>query len=70
MKRTGELLSVPTGNGLIGRVIVDPLGRPLDGKGEIDSDSRRPLEFRAAGIAERQPGPTSRRRPASRRSTA
>jgi F-type H+-transporting ATPase subunit alpha len=54
VKRTGELLSVPTGSGLIGRV-VDPLGRPLDGKGEIDSDSRRPLEFRAAGIAERQP---------------
>ena len=54
VKRTGELLSVPTGSGLIGRV-VDPLGRPLDGKGEIDSDCRRPLEFRAAGIAERQP---------------
>jgi F-type H+/Na+-transporting ATPase subunit alpha len=54
VRRTGELLSVPTGRGLIGRV-VDPLGRPLDGKGEIDSDSRRPLEWSAPGIAERQP---------------
>jgi F-type H+/Na+-transporting ATPase subunit alpha len=54
VRRTGELLSVPAGRGLIGRV-VDPLGRPLDGKGEIDSDSRRPLEWHAPGIAQRQP---------------
>ena len=54
VRRTGELLSVPCGAAMIGRV-VDPLGRPLDGKGEIDSDTRRPLEWHAPGIAERQP---------------
>jgi F-type H+/Na+-transporting ATPase subunit alpha len=54
VRRTGELLSVPCGEQLIGRV-VDPLGRPLDGKGPIDSPHLRPLEFKAAGIAERQP---------------
>ena len=54
VRRTGELLSVPVGPELIGRV-VDPLGRPLDGKGGIETPHRRPLEFRAPGIAERQP---------------
>jgi F-type H+-transporting ATPase subunit alpha len=54
VRRTGELLSVPCGPALIGRV-VDPLGRPLDGKGVIETPYRRPLEFRAPGIAERQP---------------
>jgi F-type H+/Na+-transporting ATPase subunit alpha len=54
VKRTGELLSVPCGPQLIGRV-VDPLGRPLDGKGEIVTPHRRPLEWKAPGIAERQP---------------
>jgi F-type H+-transporting ATPase subunit alpha len=54
VRRTGELLSVPVGKALIGRV-VDPLGRPLDGKGPIDTPTRRPLEFKAPGIAERQP---------------
>jgi F-type H+-transporting ATPase subunit alpha len=54
VRRTGELLSVPCGKALIGRV-VDPVGRPLDGKGEIDTDARRPLEWHAPGIAERQP---------------
>ncbi len=54
VRRTGELLSVPCGDELIGRV-VDPLGRPLDGKGEIATDKRRPLEFKAPGIAARQP---------------
>src|SRR5687768_8511094 len=39
---------------MIGRV-VDPLGRPLDGKGVIETPHRRPLEFKAPGIAERQP---------------
>ncbi|MFO0973873.1 MAG: F0F1 ATP synthase subunit alpha [Phycisphaerae bacterium] len=51
---TGELLSVPVGDAMIGRV-VDPLGRPLDGKGAIVSPHRRPLEYKAPGIAERQP---------------
>ena len=54
VRRTGELLSVPVGPALVGRV-VDPLGRPLDGKGAIETPYRRPLEFKAAGIAERQP---------------
>jgi F-type H+-transporting ATPase subunit alpha len=52
--RTGLLLSVPVGSALIGRV-VDPLGNPLDGKGAIHSAHRRPLEYKAPGIAERQP---------------
>jgi F-type H+/Na+-transporting ATPase subunit alpha len=54
VRRSGELLSVPVGPALIGRV-VDPLGRPLDGKGVIETPHRRPLEFKAPGIAERQP---------------
>ncbi len=54
VRRTGELLSVPVGEAMIGRV-VDPLGRPLDGKGVIETPHRRPLEFKAPGIAERQP---------------
>src|SRR5678815_3482893 len=54
VRRTGELLSVPVGPELIGRV-VDPLGRPLDGKGVIETPHRRPLEYKAPGIAQRQP---------------
>ncbi len=54
VRRTGELLSVPCGDQLIGRV-VDPLGRALDGKGDIETPNRRPLEFKAPGIAGRQP---------------
>ncbi len=54
VRTTGQLLSVPVGDALIGRV-VDPLGRPLDGKGPVQSPHRRPLEIIAPGIAERQP---------------
>ena len=54
VRRTGSLLSIPCGEALIGR-IVDPLGRPLDGKGPIAASGRRPLEFKAPGIAARQP---------------
>jgi F-type H+-transporting ATPase subunit alpha len=54
VRRTGELLSIPVGEKMIGRV-VDPLGRPLDGKGVIESPDTRPLEWKAPGIAERQP---------------
>ncbi len=54
VRRTGELLSIPCGEELIGRV-VDPLGRALDAKGDIPSGKRRPLEFKAPGIAARQP---------------
>lgn len=51
---TGLLLSVPVGEAMIGRV-VNPLGDPIDGLGAIQSPHRRPLEFKAPGIAERQP---------------
>ena len=54
VRRTGELLSIPCGEPLIGRV-VDPLGRPLDGKGVVETPHRRPLEFKAPGIVRRQP---------------
>ena len=54
VRRTGELISVPCGPALVGRV-VDPLGRPLDGKGVVETPLRQPLEFKAPGIAERQP---------------
>jgi len=54
VKRTGEVLSIPVGDGFLGRVI-DPLGRPLDGKGEIRSDERRPLEIQAPTVVQRQP---------------
>src|SRR5262245_50905745 len=54
VRSTGELLSVPVGPALVGRV-VDPLGNPLDGKGPIVTDLRRPLESVAPGVVERQP---------------
>jgi len=54
VRGTGRLLSVPVGQALLGRV-VDPLGRPLDGAGEVATAERRPLEMPAPGIAERQP---------------
>ncbi len=54
VRRTGELLSVPVGEAVVGRV-VDPLGRPLDGLGAVETASRRPLEFKAPGISARQP---------------
>ena len=54
VRRTGNLLSIPVGDAMIGRV-VDPLGRALDGKGDIETPQRRPLEFKAPGIADRQP---------------
>src|SRR5205085_12373749 len=54
VKRSGHLLDIPVGEGLLGR-IVDPLGRPLDGKGDIDTSERRPAEFKAPGVVQRQP---------------
>jgi F-type H+/Na+-transporting ATPase subunit alpha len=54
VRSTGQLLSVPVGDALIGRVI-DPLGNPLDGKGPILTTETRPLEMIAPGIAGRQP---------------
>jgi F-type H+-transporting ATPase subunit alpha len=54
VKRTGRLLEIPVGEALLGR-IVDPLGRPLDGKGEINTTEMRPAEFKAPGVVQRQP---------------
>jgi len=54
VKTTGELLSLPVGDALIGRV-VDPLGNPLDGEGPVVTTERRPLETDAPGVAGRQP---------------
>ena len=54
VKRTGRLMEVPVGDALLGR-IVDPLGNPLDGKGDIATDQTRPVEFKAPGVVERQP---------------
>jgi F-type H+-transporting ATPase subunit alpha len=54
VRSTGELLDVPCGEAVIGRV-VDPLGNPLDGKGPINATVRRPVEIIAPGVAERQP---------------
>ena len=54
VSRTGEILSVPVGAGFLGRVI-DPLGRPIDGKGEIKAEAQRALELQAPTVVERQP---------------
>lgn len=54
VRRTGQLLSVPVGDNFLGRV-VDPLGAPIDGKGEIESTERRELELQAATVMERKP---------------
>ena len=54
VRRTGEILSVPVGDGFLGRV-VDPLGRPIDGKGEIVAEAQRALELQAPSVVERQP---------------
>jgi F-type H+-transporting ATPase subunit alpha len=59
VRRTGEVLSVPVGDGFLGRM-VDPLGTPLDGKGEITAEALRPLD---------EPAPSVVSRPGSRRST-
>ncbi|WP_086819305.1 F0F1 ATP synthase subunit alpha [Allokutzneria sp. NRRL B-24872] len=53
VKRTGQVLSVPVGDAYLGRV-VNPLGHPVDGLGEIVADDRRALELQAATVVERQ----------------
>src|SRR6185312_1775865 len=53
VKRTGEVLSVPVGDAFMGRVI-NPLGQPIDGRGDIESDTRRALEIQAPSVVERQ----------------
>jgi F-type H+-transporting ATPase subunit alpha len=54
VKRTTRLLEIPVGEALLGRM-VDPLGNPLDDKGEIVTTERRPAEFKAPGVVQRQP---------------
>ena len=53
VRRTGRIAEAPVGEGLIGRV-VDPLGRPLDGKGPVKADRTRPLERVAPGVTARK----------------
>ena len=53
-RTTGRVMDIPVGNAMLGRV-VNPLGQPVDGLGAIDTDARRPIEFKAPGIMERQP---------------
>ena len=53
VRRTGEILSVPVGDAFMGRVI-DPLGTPIDGLGDIESDERRALELQAPGVMQRK----------------
>src|SRR5919206_789156 len=53
VRRTGEILSVPVGDGYLGRV-VDPLGNPIDGLGEVAADERRALELQAPSVVQRQ----------------
>jgi F-type H+/Na+-transporting ATPase subunit alpha len=54
VKRTGKLLEIPVGEQLLGR-LVDPLGRPLDDKGEIHTSETRAAEHKAPGVVHRQP---------------
>ncbi len=53
VRRTGEVLSVPVGDGYLGRV-VDPLGNPIDGLGDVESDERRALELQAPSVMQRK----------------
>ena len=54
VRRTGEVLSVPVGDGYLGRV-VDPLGNPIDGLGPVVAEARRALEVQAPSVVQRQP---------------
>jgi F-type H+-transporting ATPase subunit alpha len=54
VKRTERLLEIPVGEELLGR-IVDPLGNPLDGKGDLNTSETRPAEHKAPGVVQRQP---------------
>ncbi|SFO93285.1 F-type H+-transporting ATPase subunit alpha [Amycolatopsis arida] len=54
VKRTGKILSIPVGDAFLGRV-VDPLGHPIDGLGEIETHENRALELQAASVVQRQP---------------
>jgi F-type H+-transporting ATPase subunit alpha len=54
VRRSGRVAEVPVGEALLGRV-VDPLGRPIDGQGPVETTEVRPLEFKAPGVIDRQP---------------
>jgi len=54
VSRTGRVMSVPVGEAMLGRV-VNPLGQPIDGKGEIKSDMTKPIDIKAPGVVVRQP---------------
>ena len=54
VRTTGRIVEVPSGRALLGRV-VNPLGMPLDGKGPIEAEAYRPVEFKAPGVISRQP---------------
>src|SRR4029453_3293941 len=54
VRRTGRIAEVPVGEALLGRV-VDALGQPIDGKGTIQTDTKRRIELKAPGIVARQP---------------
>lgn len=54
VRRTGEVLSIPVGDAFLGRV-VDPLGRPIDGKGDIATSETRVMELQAPSVVQRQP---------------
>jgi F-type H+/Na+-transporting ATPase subunit alpha len=54
VRRTGEIMAIPVGDALIGRV-VDPLGNPIDGGPAIEGNETRPMEFKAPGVVDRQP---------------
>ncbi len=54
VRRTGKVIQVPVGEALLGRV-VDPLGKPLDDRGPIETSDFRPVEFKAPGVVQRQP---------------
>ncbi len=53
-RTTGRIMDIPVGRGMLGRV-VNPLGQPIDGLGEIRTTHRRPIEFKAPGVIERTP---------------
>jgi F-type H+/Na+-transporting ATPase subunit alpha len=53
VKRTGEVLSVPVGDAFLGRV-VNPLGQPIDGRGDVEAQERRALELQAPSVVQRQ----------------
>ena len=53
-RTTGRVMDIPVGHAMLGRV-VNPLGQPIDGLGAIDTNHRRPIEFKAPGIMARQP---------------